>query len=278
MWLTRVVGRIDAPLQLAVLGATCSVAAADSLALAAGCGIVRLPDVKQDLLMITATEFLDLFATPLVEELKAIEGLKKFTSNTDVIGAHAEAVVRRLVRRVVEPLHVSSGAVISEQLCAHPDKVPQLDTIIWFPCPAPAIFEVGDFCLVPRGSTMAIMEIKRSAYSGVGAKLKPRLSPEFVRKLVADDPPGWVASSDPRMYPDFPALGVVCLKESQSRESDLDELVRAGSCVVILEHGDGGLAPNREGVYRLINFLIRARQRALRWDGIALINMDAVGK
>jgi hypothetical protein len=30
--------------------------------------------------MITATEFLDLFATPLVEELKAIEGLKKFTS------------------------------------------------------------------------------------------------------------------------------------------------------------------------------------------------------
>jgi hypothetical protein len=80
--------------------------------------------------MITATEFLDLFATPLVEELKAIEGLKKFTSNTDVIGAHAEAVVRRLVRRVVAPLHVSTGAVISEQLCATPGKVPQLDTII----------------------------------------------------------------------------------------------------------------------------------------------------
>jgi hypothetical protein len=226
--------------------------------------------------MITATEFLDLFATPLVEELKAIEGLKRFTSNTAVIGAHAEAVVRRLVRRVVAPLHVSTGAVISEQLCADLGKVPQLDTIIWFPCPAPAIFEVEDFCLVPRGSAMAIMEIKRSAYPDVGKKLKPRLAPEFVRQLVADDPHGWLPSSDPRLYPDFPALGVVCLEESRSREPELDELVRSGSCVIILEQRESGLAPNPEAVYRLINFLIRARQRALLWDGRALINMSAV--
>jgi hypothetical protein len=225
--------------------------------------------------MITATEFLNLFATPLVEELKAIEGLKGFTSNTAVIGAHAEAVVRRLVRRVVAPLHVSTGAVISEQLCADPGKVPQLDTIIWFPCPAPAIFEVEDFGLVPRGSAMAVMEIKRSAYPGVGKKLKPRLDPEFVRQLVADDPHGWVPSSDP-LYPDFPALGVVCLEESQCREPELDELVQSGSCVIILEQREGALVPKPEAVYRLINFLIRARQRALLWEGRALINMSAV--
>lgn len=66
--------------------------------------------------MISATQFLNLVASPLVEELKAIEALKRFTTNTDVIGAHAEAVVRRLVRRVVEPLRVSTGAVISEEL------------------------------------------------------------------------------------------------------------------------------------------------------------------
>ena len=227
--------------------------------------------------MITATEFLDLFATPLVEELKAIEGLKKFTSNTDVIGAHAEAVVRRLVRRVVAPLHVSTGAVISEQLCAEPGKVPQLDTIIWLPCPAPAIFEVEDFCIVPRGSAMAIMEIKRSAYTDVGKKLTSRLAPDYVRRLVADDPEGWVTSRDP-LYPDFPALGVICLEESRTREPELNELVRSGSCVIILEQREGGLAPNSEAVYRLINFLIRARQRALSWDGRALINMSAVVK
>jgi hypothetical protein len=51
--------------------------------------------------MISATKFLNLVATPLVDELKAIEGLKKFTTNPNVIGAHAEAIVRRLVGRVV---------------------------------------------------------------------------------------------------------------------------------------------------------------------------------
>ncbi len=228
--------------------------------------------------MISATQFLEFVASPLVEELRAIDALKKFTANTDVIGAHAEAVVRRLVRRVVEPLRVSTGAVISEELCADPEKVPQLDTIIWQPCPAPALFEVGDFGLVPRGSSMAVMEIKRSAYPNVGAKLKPRLDQQFVRKVVADDPPGWAGTDKPDLYPDFPALGVVCLRETPSKDSDLDEIVARGHCVVILEQKNGSLAPNSEAVYRLINFLIRARQRALAWDGKALINMAAVAK
>lgn len=228
--------------------------------------------------MISSPKFLDLVATPLVEELKAIEALRRFTTNTDVIGAHAEAVVRRLVRRVVDPLRVSTGAVISEQLCAQPRSVPQLDTIIWQPCPAPALFEVGDFGVIPRGSSMAIIEIKRSAYPDVGAKLKQRLDPELVRKVVADDPPGWTPTTDTHLYPDFPALGVVCLRETQRSDPDLDEIVQQGRCVVILEQSNGGVAPNTEAVYRLVNFLIRARQRALAWDGKALINMAAVVK
>src|SRR5262245_29065804 len=118
--------------------------------------------------MLPVNEYLELVAGPLIEELTRIKHLKKFTSNAAVIGAHAEAAVRRLVARVVYPLRVSTGAVISEEWCHKPKSVPQLDTIIWQPCPAPALFEVGDFGLVPRGSSMAIMEIKRSAYSGVG--------------------------------------------------------------------------------------------------------------
>jgi hypothetical protein len=219
-----------------------------------------------------------LVATPLIEELKAIEGLKKFTTNPNVIGAHAEAIVRRLVGRVVAPLRVSTGAVISEELYAKPDSIPQLDTIIWQPCPAPALFEVGDFGLVPRGSSMAVMEIKRSAYSNVGAKLNPRLDPQFVRKLVADYPPDWVGTDKPDLYPDFQALGVICLREAQDQDLDLDEIVARGHCVVILEQKNDVLAPNSEAVYRLINFLIRARQRALAWDGKVLINMAAVTK
>jgi hypothetical protein len=228
--------------------------------------------------MIPPTQFLNLVAPPLVEELKAIEGLKTFTTNPDVIGSHAEAVVRRLVRRVVEPLRVSTGAVISEELCAAPEKVPQLDTIIWQPCPAPALFEVGDFGVVPRGSAMAVMEIKRSAYSEVGAKLKKLLDERVVRRLVADDPPGWAGTDNPNLYPDFPALGVVCLREAQAKDRQLDELVSSGRCVVILQQQEGHLVPNIQAVYRLINFLIRARQRGRGWDGQALINMAAVAE
>ncbi|MGE5295718.1 MAG: hypothetical protein ACM3VT_12895 [Solirubrobacterales bacterium] len=228
--------------------------------------------------MMSAAQFLECFATPLVEELRAIEGLKKFTTNSDVIGAHAEAVVRRLVRRVVEPLRVSTGAVISPELCVKPNEVPQLDTIIWLPCPAPALFEVGEFGLVPRGSSMAVMEIKRSAYKGVGENLKSRLNSEFVQRIVADNPPGWPEARDPTMYPDFPALGVICLRETQDRDRKLEEIVAQGLCVIILEQRNANLVPNCEAIYRLINFLIRARQRALAWDGKSLINMAALGR
>jgi hypothetical protein len=225
--------------------------------------------------MLNAAKFLDLVATPLVEEFRAIEAIKKFTTNTDVIGAHAEATVRRLVARVVHPLRVCTGAVISEELCSNPKKVPQIDTIIWQPSPAPALFEVGDFGLVPRGSAMAIMEIKRSAYKDVGAKLKERLREDLVGKLVADDPPGWAGTNEPVLYPDYPAMGVVCLRETSSRDSNLDELIEKGHSVVLLEIRNDSVTPNTEAVYRLINFLIRARQRAKAWDGTALVNLKA---
>jgi hypothetical protein len=227
--------------------------------------------------MVTPQEFLKIYATPLVDELKAVEGLKKFITNSDVIGAHAEAAVRRLIRRVVEPLHVSTGAVISEQLCSNPQQVPQLDTIIWQPCPAPAIFEIGDFGIVPQGSSLAVMEIKRSAYSGVGKKLKERLDQALVKMLVAGDPPGWPGTDQPELYPDYPALGVVCLRETSATDTELEDLIARGHCVVILEKCANEVIPNVEGVYRLLNFLIRTRARAKAWDGVVYINMKAIG-
>ena len=224
--------------------------------------------------IVDAPKFLRLVATPLVEELRAIEGMKEFTTNSAVIGAHAEAAVRRLVARVVHPLRVSSGAVISEALCSEPRAVPQLDTIIWQPSPAPALFEVRDFGLIPRGSAMAVMEIKRSAYKNVGAKLRTRLEDALVRKLVADDPPGWPGTNQPLLYPDYPAMGVVCLRETSKKDADLDALVAKGHAVVLLgKNRNDDITPNPEAVLRLVNFLIRARQRALLWDGRALANI-----
>ena len=83
--------------------------------------------------------FLESVAMPLVDELRSIEALKTFTTNPDVIGAHAEAAVRKFVARVVHPLRVCTGSVISEELCATPRTVPQLDSIIWMPLPACSI-------------------------------------------------------------------------------------------------------------------------------------------
>jgi len=77
----------------------------------------------------------------------------------------------RHVAKLVFPLRVCTGAVISEQLCSEPAKVPQIDTIIWSPSALPAVYTAGDFGLVPRGSVFGIMEIKRSLYSGVGKQL-----------------------------------------------------------------------------------------------------------
>jgi hypothetical protein len=222
--------------------------------------------------MLDAKQFLYAVATPLVEELRAIEGIKRFTTNPDVIGSHAEAAVRRLVSHVVHPLRVSTGAVISEELCSQPKEVPQLDTIIWQPSPAPAVFEVGDFGLVPRGSAMAFMEIKRSMYRNVGAKLKKCLKPTLVKKLVADDPPGWAGTTEPLLYPDYPAMGVVCIREASAKDANVDALVEKGHAVVLLDLNEP-VTVNPEAVWRLVNFLIRARQRARAWDGLALANV-----
>lgn len=76
--------------------------------------------------MVATSPFLQKLAAPLLDELRAVKYLKDFAANTDVIGAHAEAVVRRLVSRTASPLRVSTGAVIDEAL--DPKKVPQVDT------------------------------------------------------------------------------------------------------------------------------------------------------
>lgn len=93
----------------------------------------------------TGQEFLKALAEQIVAELQPNEGIRRFTTNPAVIGAYAEASVRQLVARIVFPLRVATGAVISEQLCSRPREVPQIDTIIWSPSPAPAVFAAGEF-------------------------------------------------------------------------------------------------------------------------------------
>lgn len=230
----------------------------------------------------TGKEFLEQLAKQLASELSQNPAIKTFVSNPDVIGAYAEASVRQFVSHIVSPLRVSTGAVIDEKLCSEPDKVPQLDTIIWSPSPAPAIFRVGEFGLVPRSSCFGIMEIKRSAYSCVAEKLIKLLdretdlvAPICKKKVQAHYLSGGAAKNDFFMHP---AIGVICLKTKDQSTSNLDRFIADGRAVVLLEQqDDGSYTPNAKDIHRLVNFLIMTRARANMMDGRDLVNVNLLG-
>jgi hypothetical protein len=214
-------------------------------------------------------EFLELLAEQIVVELRPNKAIRKFTTNPDIIGEYAERSLRQMISRFVHPLRVSTGAVISEQLCSTPKTVPQIDTIIWIPSPAPAIFCAGEFGLVPRSSCMGIMEIKRSVYSEVGKKLEDALNEDRVKKLVADP----LFKTDNPDISAYPALGVVCLREKGKSDDKLDNLIKKGHAIVLFEQLEDDLIPCYKDIHRLINFLICIRKRAKLWDGEAFVNV-----
>jgi hypothetical protein len=133
-----------------------------------------------------AQEFLHVFAERIVDEVQPPSGVWDLTHNTTVTGAYAEQAVRELVRRYVSPLHVSTGAVVdvSNEIG---ECVPQLDTIIWAPCPVAAIYHRGDFAIVPRGSSFGVLEIKSSG-SNIGG-IEKQISDEVISRVTADAHP-----------------------------------------------------------------------------------------
>jgi hypothetical protein len=224
----------------------------------------------------TGQKFLHLLAEQFVSELRPNESIRNFTTNSDVIGAYAEASLRQFITRVVSPLRVCMGAVVSEQLCSEPHKVPQIDAIVWSPSPAPAIFNVGDFGLVPRSSCFGIMEIKRSAYSGVGTKMAESLKEDRVYNLVADVAKNITVrqeGNEKAYFSIYPGIGVICVKEDNKSDSALDDLIQKGLVVILFDGTTGQLKPNTEAVHRLINFLILTRLRARVMDGLDLVNV-----
>jgi hypothetical protein len=192
------------------------------------------------------------------QELTAPSRIKTFTHNPDVIGAHAEAVVRRLFKCVLAPYRISTGSIISPEQFEN-KMLPQIDVIIWTPAPIPALFEAGDFALVPRRGVAGISEIKRSCYSGVGKKIES------------------VLNKAPELTSDFKtlqplALGVVIVRESTQSDNALDDLISRNLSVVLIDQIGDEYKPNSKGISGLINFLAAVRNRALILDhaGICL--------
>jgi hypothetical protein len=127
----------------------------------------------------------DKFADAFVHPLKCNSLLGKFITNQCVTGAYAEACVKSLAITMLPQFRMSTGAVISpSDWTKDLQKLPQCDLIIWNPSDVPAIFEKGDFALVPNLSARAIIEVKRSVndLDRFAAQLKRRkecLLPEF---------------------------------------------------------------------------------------------------
>src|SRR5262245_1415756 len=182
----------------------------------------QAPDEESDVKDFAVQEYLQGITQQFVHELAPILAIKEVTANTELLGTYPEAAVRRLIRRVVYPMRVSTGAVIDYPM---PSKLLQLDVIIWAPFPAPGIFEVDDFALVPRGSAFGLMEIKRSNYNDVDAKLE-----DFSIAALK------LAASPHKDVHDnrHPAMGIVCVLEGNP-SGRLQTLLNENKAVAIFE-------------------------------------------
>jgi hypothetical protein len=145
-------------------------------------------------------------------------------------------------------------------------KLPQVDTIIWTPSPVPAVFEVGEFAMVPRSSSLGVLEVKSSAYD-TGA-LDTRLSDHLLRKLVADAIPG---EPEPLL-----GLGVICVRLAKQSRRRVEHMRNTASVVVLFEQDGESYVPRPKDIYRLVNFLAGVRLRARFHHGLVGINLAAL--
>jgi hypothetical protein len=214
----------------------------------------------------TASEFLKALAPHLLGDLQPPANLTRFTRNPAVVGAYVENAVRALVARYLAPLNVSTGAVIDQSNKVADPKLPQIDTIVWTPSPLPAVFEAGEFAMVPRSSALAVLEIKSSAYDISG--LDGRLSAAVLRKLVADPLPGEDVADL--------GMGVVCVRLARQSRERIARMRNASRVVVLLDQEGDRYVPRAGDIYRLVNFLAAVRMRARVHHGRVCINLEAL--
>jgi hypothetical protein len=203
--------------------------------------------------------YLGKIAEHLVHELQPVVEIKEFTNNPVLLGHYAEAIVRKLARRVVHPMRVSTGAVLDYPM---PEPLRQLDLIIWAPFPAPALFEVEDFALVPRSSAFGAIEIKRSNYSGTDKCLEDFVE-AFRQEPLLTDPVPEVDNNRSAF------LGVVPVLEKNS-SARLRTLFEDNKAVAIFEQTTEEVNVRKKDVLTLVNFLHYVSKRyharlGLKW-------------
>lgn len=206
--------------------------------------------------------FITAVCKQLVRDLTANNDVLGLTSNSDLKGAFAEASIHQFLRRFVEPLRVSSGAIVYEGNCGN--HVPQLDAIIWQPCPLPPILEAGTFAFIPRSTGLGFLEVKRSNYSGVGKAMKAHLDQEDELVPLIEGEGVW-GNQIPRR-----AMGVICVyDEFNAKDSDLEALLAEHRTVALLRRASktAEYVPDTDAILLLSRFLMGVRARAGLLDG-----------
>lgn len=186
--------------------------------------------------------FLDFIAKLFAHELKPVLAMKSVTSNPDLLGSYAEAAIRKLIRRAVQPMNICTGAVLDFPM---PKSLKQIDLIVWSAFPVPALFEVEEFGIVPKSSVFGLIEIKRSNYSDADQQLEDFFA--AAPQLIEWAPEGGRGH----------ALGVICVLTKKPSER-LQKLIDDGRVSAMLDATAGSeVEPEvrTADVLGLLNFL-----------------------
>lgn len=196
-------------------------------------------------------EYFDNLAETIFKSFSAIHDISKFTKNSAVLGAFAESLLFQFITRVVSPLKISTGTIISPEHYASHRPLPQFDLIFWDPNPIPAILAEDRFALIPKNSALAVLEVKKTDYDQ-GLDDITKKSTEIAKFLP---------NGCQHLF-----LGVVCVREHLKKEGDnkLMNLVRDEKAVYLMELENGQPSINPVGIYSLVNFLGAVRSAATR--------------
>lgn len=205
------------------------------------------------------------FARNLARQIVPSDEIKSFVGNhPTLIGAFAEAQVRKFGRQVVFPLRVSHGAIITPESFGV-GRAKQVDTIVWVPNPLPHLFEIDEFALIPWTSSMGILEIKSSAYKNAGKQIAEVLDMEGDLTLGR-------IPAETRGIP--AALGVIVLKREPITDPKLKELIGDQKVVTLIRQLNHEYIPNTEALLKLVNFLADIRKRARQLGDIRIESVD----
>lgn len=209
-----------------------------------------------------AKEYFDKLAATILKSLSTVHDVAAFTKNADVLGAYAESVLYQFISRLISPLRLSSGTVISPEDFNSRQDTPQYDLIVWDPNPIPAILAEDRFALVPKNSVLGILEVKKTDYHDGLLRIEHQ----------ANEVGHYLPESCQHLY-----LGVICVRAKASKDghNKLTELIDKSKAVYLMDLTSDGPIINPAGVYSLVNFLGAVRRAAIQRQ--AMFDIDYPG-